>query len=86
MDEKIKEIENLYGKGKNHHIETLISYIKELEGAIRGWRIVEMVDKKRIKELKDGIEKVLKWRNLDGDGISDPLRMELYGLITREEE
>jgi hypothetical protein len=34
-----------------------------------------------IVQLWGGIKKVLKWRNLDGDGISDPLRQELYELI-----
>ena len=38
----------------------------------------------RIEELERGIDKVLKWRNLDGDGISDPLRKELYKLIKKE--
>ena len=38
----------------------------------------------QIKKLVDGIEKVLKWRGLDGDGISDPLRKELYKLIEKE--
>jgi hypothetical protein len=35
----------------------------------------------KILELREGIEKALKWRNFDGDGISDPLRKELYKLI-----
>ncbi len=38
----------------------------------------------RIEELEKKIEEVLKWRNLDGDGISDPLRQELYKLVEKK--
>jgi len=31
--------------------------------------------------LRFAINEVLEWRNLDGDGISDPLRKELYKLV-----
>ena len=66
--------------------------IKELEEAysvMKGeatWNLKEREKvEARIEELEEGIEKVLKWRGLDGDGISDPLRKELYGLVGRKE-
>jgi DNA repair exonuclease SbcCD ATPase subunit len=67
--------------------------IKELEGKnkiLTRWDTELRSDlnkcEARVKELKEWIEKVLKWRNLDGDGISDPLRKELYKLIEKENE
>ncbi len=46
-------------------------------------RLSKLLIEARVKilELREGIEKALKWRNLDGDGISDPLRKELYKLV-----
>ncbi len=38
----------------------------------------------RVKELEEEIEKVLKWRNFDGDGITDPLRKELKELVEKK--
>jgi cell fate (sporulation/competence/biofilm development) regulator YmcA (YheA/YmcA/DUF963 family) len=61
------------------------SRIKELEDenkthlhSIEIWREKYHETFDRIKVLEEAIEKVLTWRNLDGDGISDPLREELY--------
>lgn len=69
------------------------TYIKELEEKIvqnensldgeltyQGWVNKCQLAELRVRELKKGIGKVLRWRNLDGDGISDPLREELYEL------
>jgi hypothetical protein len=36
-----------------------------------------------IVRLRVGIKEVLEWRNFDGDGISDPLRKELYKLVEK---
>jgi hypothetical protein len=60
---------------------TFTNALRELE--TERDRLYTLLIEARVKilELREGIEKVLKWRNLDGDGISDPLRKELYKLV-----
>lgn len=41
---------------------------------------------KRELELEEEIEEVLKWRNFDGDGISDPLRQDLKKLVEKKKD
>lgn len=41
---------------------------------------------KRELEVGEGIEKILKWRNFDGDGISDPLRQELKDMVEKKRD
>jgi len=77
MDEKTKEEINyiLYTLEHYPHPEDLEWSTEQVKSLLS-----------RIKELEGGIEEVLKWRNLDGDGISDPLREELYKLIGKEKK
>jgi len=77
---------NLYGDLTKEIRSLLTHIIKELENHImdKAKKIVDLENK--VKKLEKGIEKVLKWRGLDGDGISDPLRKELYELVGRDEK
>jgi hypothetical protein len=72
-DEKIKGIEKSWSKTSTIYNRTLTEAQRDI------WALLSEREK-----LEEGIKKVLKWRNLDGDGISDPLRKELYGLIEKE--
>ena len=60
---------------------TFTNALRELE--TERDRLYTLLIEARVKilELREGIEKVLEWRNFDGDGISDPLRKELYKLV-----
>ena len=42
-------------------VKELEENIKDFEGAIRSWRIVEMVDKERIKELESERDSETRW-------------------------
>jgi len=62
--------------------------VKELDGQLKTSRDAHADTMngmgRKVLELNEAIGKVLKWRNLDGDGISDPLRKELYAHVKKE--
>jgi len=73
---------------RTEHYKYLLYHIKELEDKLSQiliekqiWERSSLDADDKIDELKEGIDKVLEWRNFDGDGISDPLREELYKLV-----
>jgi len=77
---KVFKVERLF-KDDEREIERLISHLDLAISAGReGWKKAEQ-NEALILELKEAIGKVLAWRNFDGDGISDPLRKELYAHL-----
>jgi DNA repair exonuclease SbcCD ATPase subunit len=97
--QKIMELENDLEKATNLHLDAALrvkeleEIVKENTRLSNEWQEChsynnEIVSenqklKARIKELEEGIDKVIKWRNFDGDGITDPLRKELYTLLKK---
>ena len=67
LEAHIKEIEEIKLEEVEQERERLSKLLIEARVEIVGLRI--------------GIKEVLEWRNFDGDGISDPLREELYKLV-----
>jgi len=67
LEAHIKEIEEIKLEEVEQERERLSKLLIEARVEIVGLRV--------------GIKEVLEWRNLDGDGISDPLRKELYKLV-----
>ena len=92
IEEKIEEIEQRIERNRNWlPIKHLLSKVKGAEIKVKELEEVEQ-ERERLSKLlvearveivglRVGIKEVLEWRNLDGDGISDPLREELYKLV-----
>jgi FtsZ-binding cell division protein ZapB len=67
-------------------IESLRMERYDLKETIESLRIEKFNLQLQIYALEDSIKEVLEWRNLDGDGISDPLRKQLYKLLKLSED
>ena len=77
MDERVKEIRDKWNYKKGEYIS--YNYVETVDYALTDIKYLLS----HIKELETAIEKVLLWRNFDGDGISDPLREALRKLVSK---